>query len=150
LEDILKDYINDDYNTMLIKTLSYRLAEALSEYLHRMVRINTWGYRKDENKTIAELHKGDYKGIRPAPGYGCCPDHREKDLIFKLLKVNDIKLTQSFMMEPVSSTCGYYFSNPESEYFSVGRISEEQISSYAMERGETTQEQGKWLAGNIN
>lgn len=149
LEALLEEYKDDDYHLMLVKTLSYRLAEALSEYLHRIVRINTWGYAPDENTSIQELHKGHYKTIRPAPGYGCCPDHREKELLFKALGVNDITLTESFMMEPVSSVCGYYFSHPESEYFSVGKIGQDQVKSYAKARKEKPEDQNKWLASNL-
>lgn len=150
LDQIISEHKDDDYSIMLIKTLSYRLAEALSEYLHRIVRIKTWGYNSQEDIPIKNLLKGKYDGIRPAPGYGCCPDHREKELIFKILDVKDIDLTESFMMEPVSSTCGYYLSNPQSEYFSVGRIDKDQIDLYATNRGESNDEQTKWLAGNIN
>ncbi len=149
LEELLEENRDDDYKVMLIKTLSYRLAEALSEYLHRVVRTQTWGYKTDEKTAIDELLKGRYKTIRPAPGYGCCPDHREKELIFSILNIKDIELTESFMMKPVSSTCGYYFANPNSEYFSIGRIDKEQVNSYAQERQEEIKDQAKWLAGNI-
>jgi len=150
LDDILDEYRDDDYNLMLIKTLSYRLAEALSEYLHRVVRTQTWGYSPKENIPIKDLLKGRYNTIRPAPGYGCCPDHREKKLIFEILGIDDIELTESYMMKPVSSTCGYYFSHPESEYFSIGTIGQDQTSLYAKEREEKEDEQYKWLSGNIN
>ena len=119
LDSLLLEYKDDDYSTMLIKTLSYRLAEALSEYLHRVVRTKTWGYSKNESTTISDLLRGKYKSIRPAPGYGCCPDHREKELIFKILNVKDIELTESFMMKPVSSTCGYYFHIPKVNIFQL-------------------------------
>ena len=149
VEALLEENKDDEYSHMLIKTLSYRLAEGFSEYLHGVVRTRAWGYSKDENLTIKEMIKGKYQGIRPAPGYSACPDHREKTLIFKALDMKDIKLTDSFMMEPVASECGYYFANPNSNYFSVGAIDTDQIESYANRRGESVNEQQKWLAANI-
>ncbi|MGL1892535.1 MAG: methionine synthase [Spirochaetaceae bacterium] len=149
LEVLLEEYKDDDYNLMLVKTLSYRLAEALSEYLHRVVRTLSWGYAPNEDIKGSDLAKGKYRSIRPAPGYGCCPDHREKELVFNTLKVTDIELTESFMMTPVSSTCGYYFSNPSSEYFTVERIDQEQLKAYALERDESHTVQKKWLASML-
>lgn len=148
IEDMLEEYKDDDYSLMMIKTLASRLAEALSEYMHKAVRTRIWGYNPAEDTSIEDLHKGNYTGIRPAPGYGACPDHREKKVIFDILGVDDIKLTESYMMKPVSSTCGYYFSNPDSQYFTVGKIDDDQVEAYASERGESVKDQKRWLVAH--
>ena len=138
----------DDYLKIMVKVLSDRLAEALAEYLHYKVRTEYWPYAPDENLSVEEMLKVKYRGIRPAPGYPACPDHREKELIFKLLKAEKntgISLTESRMMVPEASVCGYYFAHPESKYFSVGRISNDQIRDYAERMGESVEVTEKWL-----
>ena len=125
---------NDDYMRIMVKTLADRLAEALAEYLHYKVRTEYWPYAADETLSIEEIIKGRYQGIRPAPGYPACPDHRDKELIFELLnaeKNTGINLTESYMMVPEASVCGFYFAHPESKYFSIGRIELDQIKDYA-------------------
>ncbi|MBC8311604.1 MAG: methionine synthase [Candidatus Marinimicrobia bacterium] len=124
---------NDDYNSIMAKALADRLAEAFAEKLHELTRRQYWGYAADEDLTSEELLKEKYLGIRPAPGYPACPDHSEKETLFKLLKAEKntgIKLTSNFAMDPPASVCGWYFSHPESKYFSIGKISEDQLVDY--------------------
>ncbi|MET3045291.1 vitamin B12 dependent-methionine synthase activation domain-containing protein [Flavobacterium covae] len=143
----------DDYNSILVKALGDRFAEAFAEYLHEKVRKEIWGYASDENLTNEELIKESYKGIRPAPGYPACPDHLEKPTIWKLLEVENqigVKLTESMAMWPASSVSGYYFANPQSKYFGLGKIKEDQVCDYAKRRGISVEEATKWLAPNIS
>jgi 5-methyltetrahydrofolate--homocysteine methyltransferase len=124
----------DDYSSVLLRLLSDRLAEAAAEYLHELVRKELWGYAPEESLPPVDLFKCNYRGIRPAPGYPACPDHTGKRLIFKLLEVEDtlgVTLTDSCAMNPPASVCGYYFSHPQSHYFSIGRIGTDQLESYA-------------------
>ena len=142
----------DDYNSILIKALGDRFAEAFAEYLHLKIRKEIWGYASDENLSVQDLIKEEYKGIRPAPGYPACPDHLEKPTIFKLLNVEEeigVILTESMAMWPTSSVSGYYFGHPESKYFGVGKIKEDQVIDYAKRRGISTEKAMKWLAPNI-
>jgi 5-methyltetrahydrofolate--homocysteine methyltransferase len=142
----------DDYNSILVKALGDRLAEAFAEYLHLKVRKEIWGYASDESLTNQDLIDEEYKGIRPAPGYPACPDHLEKPTIWKLLKVEEaigVKLTESMAMWPASSVSGYYFANPESKYFGLGKIKEDQVIDYAKRRGISTEVATKWLSPNI-
>ena len=142
----------DDYNSIMIKALADRFAEAFAEYLHLKVRKEIWGYASDENLSNFDLIAEEYKGIRPAPGYPACPDHLEKPLIFKLLNVEQeigVTLTESMAMWPASSVSGYYFANPESKYFGLGKIKEDQVIDYAKRRGISTETATKWLAPNI-
>ena len=142
----------DDYNSILIKALGDRFAEAFAEYLHLKVRTEIWGYASDEKLSNDELIKENYKGIRPAPGYPACPDHLEKPTIWKLLNVEQeigVKLTESMAMWPASSVSGYYFANPESKYFGLGKIKEDQVIDYAKRRGISTEMATKWLSPNI-
>lgn len=144
---------DDDYLSIMVKTLADRLAEALAEYLHHMVRTELWPYAPDENLSIDEILKGRYRGIRPAPGYPACPDHRDKELIFNLLEVEKntgISLTDSFMMVPEASVCGFYFANPESKYFSTGRISEDQIKDYSERKAQPVKTTEKWLSSVLS
>jgi 5-methyltetrahydrofolate--homocysteine methyltransferase len=141
----------DDYNSILVKALGDRLAEAFAEYLHLKVRKEIWGYASDENLTNLDLINEEYKGIRPAPGYPACPDHLEKPTIWKLLNVEEeigVKLTESMAMWPAASVSGYYFAHPESKYFGLGKIKEDQIIDYAKRRGISTEEANKWLSPN--
>jgi 5-methyltetrahydrofolate--homocysteine methyltransferase len=143
----------DDYNSIMIKALADRLAEAFAEYLHKEVRINHWNYASDENLSNEDLIKENYKGIRPAPGYPACPDHLEKRTIWKLLNVEEtigVKLTESIAMWPAASVSGYYFSNPEAKYFGLGKITEDQLKDYAKRRNISEDEATKWLSPNLS
>jgi len=143
---------HDDYNSIMIKALADRLAEAFAEYLHKEIRTNFWGYAKGENLTNEDLINESYKGIRPAPGYPACPDHLEKRTIWKLLKVKEnigVELTDSLAMWPASSVSGYYFGNKEAKYFGLGKITEDQLKDYAKRRGISNEEAEKWLSPNL-
>jgi 5-methyltetrahydrofolate--homocysteine methyltransferase len=142
----------DDYNSILVKALGDRFAEAFAEYLHLKVRREIWGYASDEKLSNQDLIAEEYKGIRPAPGYPACPDHLEKPTIWKLLNVEQeigVKLTESMAMWPASSVSGYYFANPESKYFGLGKIKEDQVIDYAKRRNISTETATKWLSPNI-
>jgi 5-methyltetrahydrofolate--homocysteine methyltransferase len=142
----------DDYNSIMVKALADRFAEAFAEYLHEKVRTEIWGYTNDENLSKEDLIAENYKGIRPAPGYPACPDHLEKPTIWKLLDVAEeigVTLTESMAMWPASSVSGYYFGNPESRYFGLGKIKEDQVIDYAKRRNIPTAEAMKWLNPNI-
>ncbi len=143
---------HDDYNSIMIKALADRLAEAFAEYLHKEVRTKHWGYAKNEDLSNDELIKENYKGIRPAPGYPACPDHLEKTSIWDILKVEEnigVKLTESLAMWPAASVSGYYFGNPEAKYFGLGKIKEDQIEDYSQRRKISNEEATKWLSPNI-
>jgi 5-methyltetrahydrofolate--homocysteine methyltransferase len=142
----------DDYNSILVKALGDRFAEAFAEYLHLKVRKEIWGYASDENLSNQDLISEEYAGIRPAPGYPACPDHLEKPTIWKLLNVEHeigVRLTESMAMWPASSVSGYYFANPQSKYFGLGKIKEDQVIDYAKRRGISTEMATKWLSPNI-
>jgi 5-methyltetrahydrofolate--homocysteine methyltransferase len=142
----------DDYNSILVKALGDRLAEAFAEYLHLKVRKEIWGYASEEQLSNQELIKENYKGIRPAPGYPACPDHLEKPTIWDILKVEGnigVKLTESMAMWPASSVSGYYFAHPESKYFGLGKIKSDQVADYAKRRNISIDTATKWLAPNI-
>jgi 5-methyltetrahydrofolate--homocysteine methyltransferase len=142
----------DDYNSIMVKALADRFAEAFAEYLHERVRKDFWGYDKEEALTNEELIKENYKGIRPAPGYPACPDHLEKPTIWKLLDVEKqigVTLTESMAMWPASSVSGYYFGNPKSKYFGLGKIKEDQVTDYAKRRNVPLDYAMKWLNPNI-
>jgi 5-methyltetrahydrofolate--homocysteine methyltransferase len=142
----------DDYNSIMVKALADRFAEAFAEYLHEKIRKEIWGYAKDETLSAEEMIDEQYKGIRPAPGYPACPDHLEKPTIWKLLDVENkigVTLTESMAMWPASSVSGYYFGNPESKYFGLGKIKEDQVIDYAKRRSISTDKAMKWLNPNI-
>ncbi|WP_291109511.1 vitamin B12 dependent-methionine synthase activation domain-containing protein [Flavobacterium sp. UBA6195] len=142
----------DDYNSILVKALGDRLAEAFAEYLHLKVRKEIWGYASDEVLSNDELIKEQYQGIRPAPGYPACPDHLEKPTIWKLLNVEQeigVKLTESMAMWPAASVSGYYFANPESKYFGLGKIKKDQLEDYAKRRNISVEQAEKWLSPNL-
>ena len=141
----------DDYNSILLKSLADRLAEALTEYMHEKVRKEIWGYASDEKFENDELIKEKYHGIRPAPGYTACPDHTEKLKVFKLLNAEKIgvSLTESMAMYPNATVSGYYFSHPESKYFSVGKIQNDQVEDYSERKKQTINKTNKWLSSNI-
>ena len=143
---------NDDYNAIMIKAIADRLAEAFAERMHERVRKEFWGYAVDEKLDNASIIKGRYRGIRPAPGYPACPDHTEKLTLFKLLEADKnigISLTESFAMTPAASVSGWYFSQPKSRYFGVGKIGKDQVTDYAKRKGITLKEAEKWLAPNL-
>lgn len=142
----------DDYNSILIKALADRLAEAFAEFLHEKVRKEDWGYAPKENLSNDELIRESYKGIRPAPGYPACPDHLEKLSIWEVLKVEEkigVKLTDSLAMWPAASVSGYYFANPEARYFGVGKIKEDQVKDFAERKGMSYEKAAKWLSPSI-
>ena len=143
----------DDYNSIMTKALADRLAEALAEYLHERVRKEFWGYADEENLTGDELIKEKYRGIRPAPGYPACPDHLEKRTLFDLLSAENhigVSLTESFAMSPAASVSGWYFANPESKYFGLGKIEKDQVIDYARRKGMKVEEIEKWLSPNLS
>ena len=141
----------DDYNSILLKSLADRLVEALTEYIHEKVRKDIWGYSSMENYNNDDLIKEKYSGIRPAPGYTACPDHTEKIKIFKILNAERIgvSLTENMSMYPNATISGYYFSYPESKYFSIGKIQDDQLADYAKRKNITLNEAEKWLRSNI-
>ena len=143
---------HDDYNSIMIKALADRLAEAFAEYLHKKVRIEDWGYADDESLTNEELIKEAYKGIRPAPGYPACPDHLEKITIWELLRVKEqigVELTESLAMWPAASVSGYYFANSEARYFGLGKVKEDQVKDFAKRKDVDLEYAKKWLSPNI-
>ena len=143
---------HDDYNSIMVKALGDRLAEAFAEYLHEKIRKDFWGYAANESLSNEALIKEEYKGIRPAPGYPACPDHLEKNTIWQLLDVENktgVTLTESLAMWPASSISGYYFGNPESKYFGLGKIKQDQVEDYAKRRNISIDEAVKWLNPNI-
>mgnify|MGYP000154951910 FL=1 len=139
---------HDDYNKIMLQALADRLAEAFAELLHEKTRKELWGYDKNENLSNEELIREAYNGIRPAPGYPACPDHTEKYKLFALLggEANTrIHLTESLAMYPAASVCGWYFANPESKYFGVGKINEDQLGDYTRRKGLSADEMKRWL-----
>jgi 5-methyltetrahydrofolate--homocysteine methyltransferase len=143
---------NDDYSALMLKILADRLADAFAEVLHLKVRKEIWGYAKNEDLSLDELQLGKYRGIRPAPGYSTCPDHSEKAGIFNLLNATEnigISLTETFMMNPAASVCGWYFANPDARYFSVGKISKEQVIDYSKRKIISVEDAERWLASVI-
>ena len=138
----------DDYNKIILQALADRLAEAFAELLHKKTRLEFWGYVSDEHLTNDQLIKEEYLGIRPAPGYPACPDHTEKYRLFELLggeKATGIMLTESLAMYPASSVCGWYFANPESKYFGVGKIEQDQLTDYASRKQMSIDDATRWL-----
>jgi 5-methyltetrahydrofolate--homocysteine methyltransferase len=144
---------NDDYSSLMVKSIADRLVEAFAEYLHKMIRIKYWGYDEKEKLTNEGLIKENYSGIRPAPGYPACPDHLEKKTIWKILNVENnigVKLTESMAMWPAASVSGYYFANKEAKYFGLGKINEDQVQNYSLRRKINIDAANKWLNPNIN
>jgi len=139
---------HDDYNKITLQALADRLAEAFAELLHARTRKEFWGYAKEEHLTNEDLIKEAYSGIRPAPGYPACPDHTEKFKLFNLLggkEATGITLTESLAMYPASSVCGWYFANPQSQYFGIGKIEKDQVLDYAKRKGMPVEEIERWL-----
>ncbi len=143
---------HDDYNSIMVKALADRLAEAFAEYLHKKVRMDYWGYASEENLSNEDLISEKYKGIRPAPGYPACPDHLEKLTIWEVLNVKeniDVELTESLAMLRAASVSGYYFANPEARYFGLGKIKEDQIKDFATRKNMNLEEATNWLKTNL-
>ena len=143
---------NDDYNSIMVKALADRFAEAYAEFLHYKIRKEYWGYASDENLNNEQMIKEEYKGTRPAPGYPACPDHLEKNMIWDVLKVEEnigVKLTESLAMWPAASVSGYYFAHPMSKYFGLGKIKEDQLRDYTERKGIDYDLAKKWLSPNL-
>ena len=143
---------HDDYQSIMVKALADRLAEALAEKMHADVRRSYWGYASDESLDNEALIREEYVGIRPAPGYPACPDHTEKGLLWELLDVEKnigMTLTDSYAMLPTAAVSGWYFSHPEAKYFGVAKISEDQVEDYAHRKGMSLSEAERWLAPNL-
>lgn len=139
---------HDEYNKIMVQILADRLVEAFAECLHEKTRKEFWGYAKDENLSNEDLIKETYKGIRPAPGYPACPDHTEKIKLFDLLNAQEnigVELTESLAMNPPASVCGWYFAHPQSHYFGVGKIMQDQLEDYAKRKGMSIEEATRWL-----
>ena len=150
IQEFEKDH--DDYNSILLKALADRLAEASAEYLHELVRKDHWGYMEEEAFSNEELIKEKYVGIRPAPGYPACPDHTEKETIFNLLDATasiGVSLTESLAMYPASSVSGWYFANPEAKYFGLGKIKEDQVADIAKRKAVDKDKMMKWLSSSL-
>lgn len=140
---------HDDFHKILLQALADRLAEAFAEVLHKKVRTETWGYVKDEQIALSELVHEEYQGIRPAPGYPACPDHTEKLKLFELLNATGnagIELTESLAMYPAASVCGWYFSHPQSVYFGINKITQDQLENYTHRKGMSIDEMTRWLS----
>ena len=153
-DELASKYKNaeDDYNAIMVQAIADRFAEAFAEYLHHQVRTKHWGYASNENLTNEELIKETYKGIRPAPGYPACPDHLEKETIWKLLEVEeriDVTLTESLAMWPAAAVSGYYFGNEEAKYFGLGKITDDQVRNFASRKGISLEKARKWLHPNL-
>ncbi len=143
---------NDDYRSIMVKALADRLAEACAEYLHHRVRTELWGYERQHFST-EELLRERFQGIRPAPGYPACPDHTEKGTLFSMLEPErriGVSLTESYAMSPAASVSGWYFAHPQSRYFGVRRIGDDQVADYARRKGMTEDEVRRWLAPVID
>ena len=154
LDELCRGFDNDhdDYNSIMVKALADRLAEAFAECLHKRVR-EEWGYGKHEQLTSDDLIREKYRGIRPAPGYPACPDHTEKQLLFDLLSAEQnsgITLTESYAMLPTASVSGFYFAHPEAKYFAVGKIGKDQVEDYARRKGMDLRTAERWLSPNLN
>ncbi len=143
---------HDDYNSIMVKALADRLAEALAEYLHLQVRKDYWGYATDENLDNEALIREAYQGIRPAPGYPACPEHTEKGTLFKMLNATaeiGLELTESYAMWPGAAVSGWYLAHPDSKYFAVSKIDQDQLLDYAARKSFTKEEAEMWLAPNL-
>ncbi|AXE21214.1 methionine synthase [Runella rosea] len=144
---------HDDYNSIMLKAVADRLAEAFTELMHERVRKEYWGYVKDETLSNEELISEKYQGIRPAPGYPACPEHTEKRALFDLLDAEaqvGIQLTESYAMYPASSVSGWYFAHPDARYFALGKIAKDQVQDYATRKGMSLEEAEKWLSPVLN
>ncbi|BBY83299.1 methionine synthase [Mycolicibacterium pulveris] len=143
----------DDYSAILLESLADRLAEAFAERMHQRVRTEFWGYQPEEQLDNEALIAEKYVGIRPAPGYPACPEHTEKATLWRLLDVHTrtgIELTESMAMWPGAAVSGWYFSHPQSQYFVVGRVAQDQVADYAKRKGWTLKEAERWLSSNLS
>ncbi len=155
IEKLIEKYEadHDDYHSIMVKALADRLAEAFAELMHAKVRKELWGYAPQENLGNEELIKEQYQGIRPAPGYPGCPDHTEKITLFNLLNAEEqsgVTLTENLAMYPTAAVSGLYFSHPESRYFGLGKIGEDQVADMARRKGMPQEELERWLSPNLN
>ncbi len=147
------DADHDAYNSILLKAVADRLAEASAEYLHEKIRKEYWGYAPDEDLDNDALIRESYQGIRPAPGYPACPEHTEKGLLWELLNVEEnigMELTSSYAMWPGAAVSGWYFSHPESKYFAVAKLAKDQVLDYAARKGMTIEQAERWLSANLD
>jgi len=144
---------HDDYRSILLKALADRLAEAFAEHLHQRVRREFWGYSQDESLGSEELIRERYRGIRPAPGYPACPDHSEKEKVFRLLDAPanaGMELTSGFAMLPAASVSGYYFAHPQADYFVLGPVLADQLEDYARRKDCSVDEVRLSLPANLH
>ncbi|PRB81467.1 methionine synthase [Pseudomonas sp. MYb185] len=153
-EEVAKAYqdAGDDYNSIMVKALADRLAEACAEWLHQQVRKEYWGYDPDESLSNDDLIREQYKGIRPAPGYPACPDHTEKGTLFQLLDPQGdcgVTLTEHYAMFPTAAVSGWYFAHPKAQYFAVGKIDKDQVESYSRRKGQDIELSERWLMPNL-
>jgi len=158
-EEVAKAYQDkgDDYSSIMVKALADRLAEACAEWLHEQVRKEHWGYARDEHLDNEALIKEQYSGIRPAPGYPACPDHTEKETLFRLLDgtaigetgPSGVFLTEHFAMFPAAAVSGWYFAHPQAQYFAVGKVDKDQVESYSARKGQDLSLSERWLAPNL-
>nr|MDA8251488.1 hypothetical protein [Rhodospirillales bacterium] len=151
VEELVRQYQNDhdDYSAIMVKAIADRLAEAFAERLHERVRKEFWGYAAGESLGNEDLIREGYRGIRPAPGYPACPDHTEKETLFRLVdgpRNTGVHLTESFAMWPAAAVSGFYFSHPASQYFAVGKIGRDQAEDYARRKGMALAQVERWLA----
>lgn len=153
-EEVAKAYqdAGDDYNSIMVKALADRLAEACAEWLHQQVRKEHWGYAPDETLLNDELIREKYRGIRPAPGYPACPDHTEKGTLFQLLDIDNqsgVTLTEHYAMFPTAAVSGWYFAHPQAQYFAVGKVDKDQVLSYTARKGQDMAVTERWLSPNL-
>ena len=158
-EEVAKAYQDkgDDYSSIMVKALADRLAEACAEWLHEQVRKDYWGYAREEQLDNEALIKEQYRGIRPAPGYPACPDHTEKETLFRLLDGSAIGetgpsgvfLTEHYAMFPAAAVSGWYFAHPQAQYFAVGKVDKDQIERYSTRKGQPVSVSERWLAPNL-
>lgn len=153
-EEVAKTYqdAGDDYNSIMVKALADRLAEACAEWLHQQVRKEYWGYDPEEALSNDDLIREQYKGIRPAPGYPACPDHTEKGTLFELLDQDgdsSVTLTEHYAMFPTAAVSGWYFAHPKAQYFAVGKIDRDQVESYSQRKGQDIETSERWLMPNL-
>ncbi len=154
VDEVAKEFEtkHDDYSAIMAKALGDRLAEALAELMHKRAR-DLCGYGRTENLAMTDIIREKYRGIRPAPGYPACPDHHEKRLLFDLLAAESatgITLTENFAMHPASSVSGQYFNHPDSKYFAVGKLGQDQIEDYARRKSISRSEAEKWLGAYLD
>ena len=144
---------HDDYNAIMVKAIADRLAEAFAERMHERVRKEYWAYTAEDKLSNEELIKERYAGIRPAPGYPACPDHRQKETLFSLLSAENnthMTLTEHYAMSPAASVSGWYFSHPESRYFAVGKINKDQVEIFAKRSEQSVETTERWLSPNLS